>query len=171
MLPLGRGQMFVRSVAHNLKGLARFSGRDGRALFWPYAIAVAILFYATSLAAMVPVMQDAMATAIRDGRMVLPDMASITRWTLVFLSVAIVLLAASVVRRLRDRGKSAAWALIPLALTAPSFVVTPNPIAMLEWPQWLFFAMFVLTLAAQISLVYLIVLLAGRSREAADLLA
>ena len=52
-----------------------------------------------------------------------------------------------------------------------SFVVTPNPIAMLEWPQWLFFAMFVLTLAAQISLVYLIVLLAGRSREAADLLA
>ena len=89
-------------------------------------VAVAILFYATSLTAMVPVMQDAMATAIRDGRMVLPDMASITRWTLVFLSVAIVLLAASVVRRLRDRGKSAAWALIPLALTAPSFVVTPN---------------------------------------------
>ena len=42
---------------------------------------------------------------------------------------------------------------------------------MLEWPQWLFFAMFVLTLAPQISLVYLIVLLAGRSREAADLLA
>jgi len=156
------------SITHNLTSLWRFSGNDARSLFWPYAITVAILVYAAMMTAMVPEMQRIAAGVTKPDDIATVDTSGVIWWGLLFTAIAAVLLAASVVRRLRDRGKSPLWALVPVVLTLISSVASPTNLAgMLSLSGWATFAMFATTLAGQLSMIYLIVLLAGRSRLSA----
>lgn len=159
---------YFTSIAHNLTSLWRFSGNDARSLFWPYAITVAILVYAAMMTAMVPAMERIATGMTKPEDIFAIDMSGVMRWALLFSAIAAALLAASVVRRLRDRGKSPLWALAPVVLTLISSGASPTNLAgMLSLPGWATFAMFATTLAGQLSMIYLIVLLAGRSRLSA----
>ncbi|SMH45756.1 Protein of unknown function [Mesorhizobium australicum] len=156
---------YFTSIAHNLASLWRFSGNDGRGLFWPYTITVAILIYAAMMSAMVPEMERTVSGMTRPEDVFSIDMSGMMRWTLLFSAVAMVLLSASVVRRLRDRAKSPLWALLPVVLTMIGYATYPTNVeGILSMPRWATFAMFLVSLTTQISLIYLIVLLAGRSR-------
>lgn len=157
---------FFTSIAHNLTSLWRFSGYDTRSLFWPYAITVCVLLYAAMMTIVLPEMERMVTGSSRPEDVFAIDMSGMMRWSLLFTAVATMLLAASVVRRLRDRAKSPFWALPPVALTIVTSVTSPTNLqGMLALPGWATFAIFLASLTMQISLIYLIILLAGRSRS------
>lgn len=136
--------MIFASIRHNLANLLRFSGRESRALFWPYAIALFLLSIAAYILLFVPVMMDMMtriaayAQAHPEGLpkaapgqppMLPPElMPDVGR--MVFPSAAIgvaviLLLAAAVVRRLHDRGKPGWWGALPLPFKLFSLLMAP----------------------------------------------
>ncbi len=156
--------MFLNSITHNLAGLLRFSGRDTRGQFWPYAITVFILTFAGYMSIIMPKIMAAMVGIMRDGRATFPDFSGLLWWTVVITVVMVVLLAAAVTRRLRDRGKPIGWALLPLVLAIVLLPLVGDPLTMAQRPGWVFFATFVLNLGYQASVIYLIILLAGAGR-------
>ena len=156
--------MFLDSITHNLAGLLRFSGRDTRGQFWPYAITVFILILAGYTSIVMPKIMAAMISMMRDGQAAFPDFSGLLWWTVVMTVVMVVLLAAAVTRRLRDRGKPIGWALLPLALAAVLLPLAGDPFTMVQRPGWVIFTTFVLNLGYQASVIYLIVLLAGAGR-------
>lgn len=159
--------MFLDSITHNLAGLLRFSGRDTRGRFWPYAITVFILILAGYTSIVMPKIMAAMIGMMRDGQAAFPDFSGLLWWTFVMMVITVVLLAAAVTRRLRDRGKPIGWALLPLVLAAVLLPLVGDPMSMVQRPGWVFFATFVLNLGYQASIIYLIVLLAGAGRTEA----
>ena len=46
----------MASIRYAFGSVLRFSGRDGRGLFWPWAIFVFLLMQAASMLVMIPVM-------------------------------------------------------------------------------------------------------------------
>jgi len=126
------------SVRHNVPRLLRFSGRDSRAQFWPWAIAVFLLGMALDLIAMIPVMTEMMRRMFayveahpeglpqpQPGGPPLPPelMPDFTGFTLIAGAVGvltILLWAAAVVRRLHDRDRSGWWgaAILPFQIAA-----------------------------------------------------
>lgn len=137
------------SVRHNLSNLARFSGRDTRALFWPYAALIAGLLYLGSILAALSVFASwwpdfqelaaqhpenvteqsgpgSYAVEIHDlPPGLIPNMTLIIL-PMVILSVgAILLLAAAVARRLHDRGRSGWWGKLPLPFLAAGYLLMP----------------------------------------------
>lgn len=156
--------MFLGSITHNLAGLLRFSGRDTRGQFWPYAITVFILILAGYTSIVIPKIMAAMIGMMPDGQAAFPDFSGLLWWTVVMTVVMVVLLAAAVTRRLRDRGKPIGWALLPLALAAVLLPLAGDPFTMVQRPGWVIFTTFVLNLGYQASVIYLIVLLAGAGR-------
>ena len=115
------------SIRHNIVNLARFSGRDSQGLFWPWAIIVyALLTLVTLGLTFVAVARGfmEMSGAFQPGagpedieKLMAGMMGRVTDlWlplTLVNL-LMIVLLAASIARRLHDRGRTAYWGLLPV---------------------------------------------------------
>ena len=105
------------SIRHGLRHLLDFRGRDGRALFWPYAGCVLGVWFVLGNAMFLGVMSWGVAQ----------DLPYTTVVSLFFVVTAaagallVVFIAAAVNRRLHDRGMRGTWALVPLVLLISGF--------------------------------------------------
>jgi uncharacterized membrane protein YhaH (DUF805 family) len=129
----------VASVRRGLGNTLRFSGRDTRGQFWPYAIFLFLASTALTYVAMLPDLVRMMtgvaeliekaqrdeaagrpaAAPFRQGSEVfppelMPNFENSIIWSAVLTGISILLLAAAVTRRLHDRDKSGFWGLLPL---------------------------------------------------------
>jgi uncharacterized membrane protein YhaH (DUF805 family) len=140
----------VESIRYNLTNLARFSGRESRALFWPYAIAVIILGMLSMFALMVPGIMESFgrmqrfAAAHPDQATVdsgpghysitihgshpelMPDMSSLSSGVGLIALIVAALLAAAVARRLHDRRMRGVWGLLPLPFLGFGLIMMPR---------------------------------------------
>ena len=113
---------FIQSIRRGFASIFRFSGRDTRAEFWPYAI---FLYFAATVATwlvMMPEMMRMVQTMFQRAaeraaveseptpeeidamvRDMMPNFEFLMMGSMVVHTVAILLLAAAVVRRLHDR--------------------------------------------------------------------
>jgi uncharacterized membrane protein YhaH (DUF805 family) len=180
----------LASTGHNLRNIARFSGRESGAQFWPYAIIVVLLVAGAIVALLLPEMSQAMAKAARfaaehpdqatiesapgsfsitihgNHPELMPDFAMMSRGVAAITIVAVALLAAAVARRLHDRDRSGLWGVLPLPFLAFAIVMMPRIAANFAAgaPDFgLFFALFFNNLAYLVSLFVLIALLAGKA--------
>jgi uncharacterized membrane protein YhaH (DUF805 family) len=182
------------SFRDHFRRLFDFAGREDRASFWPYA---AFAFAATLTAGMtllVPMMNRAF-HAMRQFAAQHPDQATISSgpghysvsvqgphpeimpagsvalFLGVSFGVAILLFAAAVVRRLRDRGKSGYWGLMPLPFIVYSSIQMPGMFGSAgtgaQPDTAVFFSILLSNLLYMITLVRLTVLLAGPGAPAA----
>lgn len=133
-------------IGYHLRSLTRFSGRDARPTFWPWAITLLVAATAAMNVLMVPVMIGMTALAgqqpdrsridvgpgsyavqIESG---MPGLAAIMTpmaiGVAVIAAIIIPLVAASVTRRLHDHGKSGAWGLLPLPFLAAGLFLVPQ---------------------------------------------
>src|SRR5947209_12409581 len=136
--------MIFTSIRHNLANLFRFSGRESRALFWPYAIAVFLAAMAAGILLFIPVMTDMMTRIMDYARAhpeglpraapgqppvlppeLMPDMSMMAVPMLIVNVAMILLLAAAAVRRLHDRDKTGWWAALPLPFHIVAAVIGP----------------------------------------------
>ncbi len=137
-------------VVRGLKAIGRFTGRDSPGQFWPYAGVAFILVFALAAIAMPLAMQgvfddmrqfaaahpdaatvqqssNSYSIAIDAGHPDAPDL-NLTPLFLVLagmVTVAVVLLAAAVSRRLHDCNRSAVLGLVPLAFLVIGLVLFP----------------------------------------------
>lgn len=179
----------IASIRHNLASLTDFRGRETRSQFWPYFGVVAFLSFAAMWFVMFPEFQASMermqafaaehpelATVQRSATSysitieghhpeLMPDIGRVSIGLGAVIVIAILLLAAAVTRRLHDRGKSGRWALAPVLFLA--FGLSLMPIMFTQNPPnlALFFALFINNALYIASLVYLVVLLNGRSMK------
>lgn len=93
------GTGFFGLVGRGLRNVARFSGRDAPAQFWPYAGTVFLLSVVVWFIAM---------TLSMEG---IPDVVGLAVTMAVIAGTVVILLAAAVTRRLHDRGRSGYWGL------------------------------------------------------------
>jgi uncharacterized membrane protein YhaH (DUF805 family) len=144
----------MASIRYALGSVFRFSGRDARGLFWPWAIFVVLLEQAVGMLAMIPAMAR---SVVRIAEVARPrdygggaavDPAAIERavtqmaadlgtvWLLlaVIHVVTVAALAAAVVRRLHDGDRTALWALLPLPFMALSTALMPAAFAFAAAP-------------------------------------
>ncbi|MGQ0560088.1 MAG: DUF805 domain-containing protein [Sphingosinicella sp.] len=134
----------LASIRHNFANLLAFSGRDSRAIFWPWAIILFLLSQAITQLLVTNVMVRAMTALVakaieaeQSGRK--PDPALVEAqltsliadivdlWPLLLAGnfVMTALLAASIVRRLHDVDRSGWWALPPALMMGLGAVITP----------------------------------------------
>ena len=125
------------SIRHNLAGLARFSGRDTRRQFWPWAIFLFLLSTFVGLVFGAFVMADIFVRMERylidhpeglpppvPGQPqqlppeLMPDLSGIILPSMIMQVVVVLLLAAAVTRRLHDRDRTGFWGLMPLPFMA-----------------------------------------------------
>lgn len=178
-------------VMQGLCGLTRFSGRDARSVFWPYAgVVIAGVFLGGGLAiawAMEPVFRDMArfaaehpeATTVQaapghysisiDGShpdAPVPDLARFFSVLAGIVGLAIALLAASVSRRLHDIGRRGWWGLLPVPFLAFGMIAFPimiRDITTNPTPNLgLFFAIFASNVVYMLALATLVVLLCLR---------
>lgn len=136
----------------HFRKLASFKGREDRASFWPYAALVfGIVLVAGSLMA-IPMMMRSMramqefAVQGSDPGLVkdsygfeefstplhgdipgmFPSAGFLTAYLAATYGLAVALLAAAVVRRLHDRGRSGAWGLMPLPFILFTLIQAPR---------------------------------------------
>ena len=104
-----------KSIVRGFANLLRFSGRDTRAEFWPYAGAALALYMVVGMAVSLPIM---LPLFLAFGRAdIAATQATVSRFFIASFSmgaVLIALLAAAVARRLHDSGRTAAWGLAPM---------------------------------------------------------
>ena len=140
----------MQDIMRGFRSVLKFSGRDGREAFWPYAIVVFVLTMAGGMAVFLPSLGDSMARMQQfaaahpdQARAVtgpgtysisiqgshpefFPDFAPIMHRMGAAMGVGLVLLAAAVTRRLHDRGRSGIWGLVPLPFLGFAFVEMPK---------------------------------------------
>ncbi len=184
-------------VVRGFQNVARFSGRDTRGQFWPYAGVVIVLIFIVNFVVggftMASVFADmqAFAEAHPDAATVssgpghysiqidpqhpaapMPDFAPFIIGLGAVVTLAVLLLAAAVSRRLHDTGRSALWGLLPVPFLA--FCLIAFPLAMSqtatagEPDAGLFGLIFVNNIVYLAALVTLVVLLCQRSRPGAN---
>ena len=171
----------------HFKRLFDFKGREDRASFWPYAAVVFLIVMVVGMIIFVPMMARSI-TAMQEYAAQHPDQATITSgpgtysisveghhpqfWPAesmalylgVTFGLAILLYAAAVTRRLRDRGKSGFWGLMPLPFILYSSIAMPMVFAGAGEPNLtLFFSVFFSNMLYIVTLIWLIVWLAGPS--------
>ena len=173
----------------HFKRLLDFSGREDRASFWPYAALVFVIVTVIGMVVFVPMMAHSM-EAMQQYAATHPDQATITsgpgqysisvqgnhpeffdrNWMALYLVVtfglSVVLYAAAVTRRLHDRGKAGWWGLMPLPFVLYSTIMMPRAFASPVENMTLFFSIFFSNMAYIITLIVLIVFLAGASDPA-----
>lgn len=174
----------------HFKRLFDFRGREDRASFWPYAAVAFVIIVIVGMFIFIPLMIQSMG-AMQEYAAQHPEQATITsgpgqyaisvqgrhpeffsaRTMALYLAVtfglAILLYAAAVVRRLHDRGKSGLWGLLPLPFIIYSSIMMPTVLASAREPNMaLFFSIFFSNMLYIVSLVVLIVFLAGASEPA-----
>jgi uncharacterized membrane protein YhaH (DUF805 family) len=139
-------------LLEHFRKLATFEGREDRASFWPYAAFVlGIVLMAASFMAIPMIMRSMRAMqefavrgsdpgVVKDSygleefstpfQVEIPGMLPPPVLVAAFLAatygLAIVLLAAAVVRRLHDRGRSGAWGLMPLPFILFTSIQAPR---------------------------------------------
>jgi uncharacterized membrane protein YhaH (DUF805 family) len=168
--------------------LVEFRGREDRASFWPYAAVTFIITMVVGMFIFVPMMANSM-HAMQQFAAQHPDQATITSgpgqysisvggqhpeffsagsmalYLAVTFGLAIVLYAAAVTRRLHDRGKSGFWGLMPLPFIIYSSIMMPNVLGSADEPNLMvFFSIFISNMLYIVTLVWLIVWLAGSSQ-------
>lgn len=181
----------IRAVGYGLANSLNFSGRTRRAKFWPYVAFVIFLSFGGMGAIMLPEMSASMERMQRFAEEhpdqatieqgpgsysitihgqhpeLMPDFSRMMSLIVVGFAVVISLLAAAVVRRLHDRGKSGVWGLMPIPFIVFASVAMPtlfNQFGQGGTPDLgLFFALFFNNALYLASLVFLIVLLCGAS--------
>lgn len=167
-----------------------WTGREDRASFWPYA---AVAFAITMVAGMVicvPMMSRSL-HAMQEFAAQHPDQATVTSgprqysisihgnqpvfmpagsialYLVVTFGLTVLLYATAVVRRLHDRGKSGFWGLMPLPFVMFSSVQLPRMFESVaggaQPDMTVFVSIFLSNLLYIITLICLIVLLAGQS--------
>jgi uncharacterized membrane protein YhaH (DUF805 family) len=177
-------------LTEHFRRLFNFTGREDRASFWPYAAVAFIITIVAGMIIFVPMMSRTM-HAMQQFAAQHQDQATVTSGpgqysisvhgdhpefippgsVALFLAVtfglAILLYAAAVVRRLHDRGKSGFWGLMPLPFILYSSVQMPRMFASIgtgsQPDMTLFFSIFFSNLIYIVTLIWLIVLLAGPS--------
>ena len=163
------------AVEYNLRRLATFRGRDGRATFWPVTafalllvVVVGLAFNVFEIMRMVQRMaefanavperpaiaagNEALSLAVFGERfnLVIEGGIVLDAITIVALPLA-ALLAASVVRRLHDAGRSGFWAILPVPfLVVASFFIGAFHEAVDSGPD---FTLFVWSVANQFGLL------------------
>ena len=183
------------SIIDHFMRLFDFRGREDRASFWPYAAVAFIITMIAGMTIFVPMMSRSM-HAMQEFAAEHPDQATVTNgpgqysisvqgthpdfmpagsmalFLAVSFGLAILLFAAAVVRRLHDRGKSGFWGLMPLPFILYSSVQMPRMFASVETAiqpdMMLFFSIFLSNLFYMVTLIWLIVLLAGASEPGAN---
>lgn len=183
------------SLWEHFKKLFEFTGREDRASFWPYAALAFIITMVAGGIIFVPMMNHAIG-AMQQFATQHPDQATVTSgpgeysvsvrgnpgefmpagsvalYLAVNFGLAILLYAAAVVRRLHDRGKSGFWGLMPLPFIIYSSIQMPRMFAFVgveaQPDMALFFSIFFSNLLYIVTLIWLIVLLAGPSEEGVD---
>lgn len=182
----------LTSITLNLRGLLRFSGVESRIEFWPYAGIVMLLTVAIYALGFLPMFLDTMqrmqdfalahpeqATITQgpgsysisiDGYHpeLMPDFARLTPYIVAMVGGQIVLLAAAITRRLRDRGVTPWLAAPPLIFVCIALLLFPKIWAAFSAPQGpdgktfgLFALLFANNLLYMGSLLALIIFLAG----------
>jgi uncharacterized membrane protein YhaH (DUF805 family) len=174
----------------HFKRLFDFKGREDRASFWPYAAVAFIIVTVIGTIIFVPLMARSMA-AMQEYAAQHPGQATITSgpgqysisiegghpeffeagtmavYLAVTFGLAILLYAAAVTRRLHDRGRSGVWGLMPLPFIIYSSILMPSVFASAGEPNiGLFFSIFFSNMLYIITLIWLIVWLAGPSEPA-----
>lgn len=177
-------------IVRGFRSIARFSGRDTRGQFWPYAGVVIALVFAASGGVMAVVMNEIFvemhqfaldhpeAATVHSSpgnysisidsshpEAPMPDMGPFIATLAATVLVAVVLLAAAVSRRLHDSGRAAFWGLMPLPFLAFGLTAFPMMMRSMETQApdvALFLMLFVNNLIYMIVLVSLIVLLCLR---------
>ncbi|MDH7971173.1 DUF805 domain-containing protein [Sphingomonas sp. AR_OL41] len=183
----------IVTLKDHFKKLFDLAGREDRASFWPYAAIAFALIMAAGMIIFVPMMSRAL-MAMQQFAAQHPDQATVTSgpghysisiegnhpefmpagpvalYLAVTFGLAILLYAAAVVRRLHDRGKSGFWGLMPLPFIIYSSVQMPRMFASFgtagQPDMTVFFSIFLSNLLYIITLIWLIVLLAGASDPA-----
>ena len=182
----------IVSVKEHFKRLFDFRGQEDRASFWPYAGAALAITMAAGLVVFVPAMIHAMrpmlqfaalqpdqtaaasgpghySISVRSTHPQFMPAAPMALFLAVTFGLAILLYAAAVVRRLHDRGKSGFWGLMPLPFAVYSSVqmlgvfASAGRIALSDTA--LFLSILMSNLCYIITLIWLIVLLAGSSKQ------
>jgi uncharacterized membrane protein YhaH (DUF805 family) len=171
------------SIRLNLAGLFRFSGRETRGEFWPYAIFLFLLSMAVGIVVAGFVMADmfvrlqryiavhpeGLPTPVPGQPAMLPpeltpDLTVMTVPSMVANVVIVLLLAAAVVRRLHDRDRTGLWGLLPLPFTIVSMINRDAAMAQAmgqREPSRIELLMFMTVPLFWLALIVLIVLLAG----------
>ena len=183
------------SLWEHFEKLFEFTGREDRASFWPYAALAFIIMMVAGAIFFVPMMNHAIGT-MQQFATQHPDQATVTSgpgeysvsvrgnpgefmpagsvalYLAVNFGLAILLYAAAVVRRLHDRGKSGFWGLMPVPFIIYSSIQMPRMFAFVgvetQPDMALFFSIFFSNLLYIVTLIWLIVLLAGPSEEGAN---
>jgi uncharacterized membrane protein YhaH (DUF805 family) len=145
-------------IRSHLVALTDFRGREPRGEFWPY---VGLVLAAAAIIAMAAVSL----TLVLGGDAPSPSQEIVGNGAIAIVVIA--LLAASVARRLHDRGLSGAWGLMPLPFLGIAFYTMYRRFNAVG-SEAAFNDAFVATALYNISLIVLIVLLIGRSDENAN---
>jgi uncharacterized membrane protein YhaH (DUF805 family) len=176
-----------KSIGYNLARIAKPAGRETRALFWPYAIAVVVTRIVVAIALVVPVMVDMMDRIMAYIRVhpeglpkpvpgappsfppeLMPHMEGLVVPGMIVSAVTILLLFTAAVRRLHDRGRTGWWAALPLPFELIALASAPYALRHLtDFASNPRFAplMTLNSLASWLALIVLIVLLVGESES------
>ena len=176
-------------IIRGFRGIARFSGRDTRGQFWPYAgVVFAMVFLGFGMVMSVVMngmfaemqqfaVEHPEAATIQsspgnysisiDGshpEAPMPDLGPFFAVMAAMVLTAISLLAAAVSRRLHDSGRRAFWGLLPVPFLLGGLAIFPlmiSEFAASDTPNFgLFFLLFFNNIAYMVALVSLIILLA-----------
>lgn len=180
----------MKPIRNGLAGLLRFPGRDRRATFWLYALAVVGVCMVLGNVLVAPLVVDVFAggdlvafdpatpppveppadgtiMVVEGGFPGLPDFRLFFFVTILTAVATVALLAAAVTRRLHDSGRSGLWGLMPLPFLTASLIGFPimlSGFGSSAGPDFrLFGLLFVSNLAYMTTLAVLIVLLSLRS--------
>jgi uncharacterized membrane protein YhaH (DUF805 family) len=177
---------FFVSIAHNLRRLLDFSGRESQILFWPYAgFIYALATVVSSFLIMAPVMEMLvqMMKQIRDAaeqggnaepafikapEMLMPDFSGLVLPIVLVNLATIALLAAAIARRLHDKDRSGYWGLLPLPTMLIGLVFMPQILAGFIPPRQsdpLLGLLMLNNLASFGLIVVLVILLVGKGSE------
>src|SRR4051794_27731791 len=136
--------MILESIRYNLANLFRLSGRETRAQFWPYAIAVFLLGGAVDVLLIIPAMMEMMeriqafVLAHPEGLPppvpgqnplppeLMPNFAGMMGPMAVVQVATILLWLSAVVRRLHDRDRSGWWGAIVLPFQLIGLALAPR---------------------------------------------
>jgi uncharacterized membrane protein YhaH (DUF805 family) len=156
------------SIVRGFTGILRFSGRDTRSEFWPYAAAAVALYLVVGMPVgavlALPVTVDS--TSFNPGAF-LNTANQFILFSLIMFAALVALLAAAVARRLRDAGQSAFWGLLPLSFVAfgvAVFLRLLSQVGLGNSDRGLFFVGFVNNLLYLVAVAWLIALLVRRSK-------
>lgn len=185
---------FIGMIGRGFANLLRFSGRDRPGQFWPYAGFVLIVGMAAMTAGMMRMMLDMMVRMEAFARAhpeqarvergpghysvqidnppaeLMPDLSVMAPIIGAVTSVIVLLLAAAVVRRLHDSGRSGLWGLLPVPFIIAGlfFAARMNDFLTADPPNMQMFALGLLNNVAYFAALAVLVVLLVKPGEAGE---